>query len=255
MPRAGSSSSIAPCYGPTAGPTERDPRAGGPRGQPARAVTDSSSSPVACPGVSDLPPPPPPPSSPPPPPPPPPPGSPGSSPSAVPGSRRRVRWGIGDVIAAFAVGVAVSVVAGLFVIDPDHPNRPGTLIVLICAQNLAIIVWLALVARRKGTGSLRSDFGLEIRRPAGRLVLRSPVAVRRGRPPAGRAHPDRAPQRDLRAHGEAGRREDGGPRLGLAGPGAGARHRPARAAHRGAAVPRDPAALAPAQGRTRPPRC
>jgi membrane protease YdiL (CAAX protease family) len=60
----------------------------------------------------------------------------------------------------------VSVVAALFVVDPDHPNRPNTLIVLICAQNFAIIAWLALVARRKGTGSLRSDFGLVLRRPA-----------------------------------------------------------------------------------------
>jgi membrane protease YdiL (CAAX protease family) len=78
-----------------------------------------------------------------------------------------VRWGIGDVIAAFAVGLGVSLIAGAFVLDPDHPNRPSTLIVLICAQNFAIIAWLAMVARRKGTGSLRSDFGLEIRRPVG----------------------------------------------------------------------------------------
>jgi membrane protease YdiL (CAAX protease family) len=77
-----------------------------------------------------------------------------------------VRWGIGDVIAAFSVGIAVSLIAALFVVDPDHPNRPNTLIVLISAQNLAIIAWLAMVARRKGTGSLRSDFGLEVRRPA-----------------------------------------------------------------------------------------
>jgi membrane protease YdiL (CAAX protease family) len=84
----------------------------------------------------------------------------------VPGARRLVRWGIGDVVAAFAIGILVSVVVGVFVVDPDHPNRPNTLIVLICAQNFAIIAWLAMVARRKGTGSLRSDFGLEIRRPA-----------------------------------------------------------------------------------------
>ena len=77
-----------------------------------------------------------------------------------------MRWGIGDVIAAFAVGIAVSVVVGVFVVDPDHPNRPNTLIALICAQNFAIIAWLAMVARRKGTGSLRADFGLQIRRPA-----------------------------------------------------------------------------------------
>jgi membrane protease YdiL (CAAX protease family) len=83
----------------------------------------------------------------------------------VPGARRRVRWGIGDAIAAFAVGLVVSLVAAVFVIDPDHPNKPDTLIVLICAQNLAIIAWLAFVARRKGNGSLRSDFGLVLRRP------------------------------------------------------------------------------------------
>jgi membrane protease YdiL (CAAX protease family) len=64
----------------------------------------------------------------------------------------------------------VSLVAAVFVVDPDHPNRPNTLIVLICAQNLAIIAWLAAVARRKGTGTLRSDFGLELRRPVGAWV-------------------------------------------------------------------------------------
>ena len=60
----------------------------------------------------------------------------------------------------------------MFVVDPDHPNRPNTLIVLICAQNFAIIAWLAMVARRKGTGSLRTDFGLQIRRPAGAWFVR-----------------------------------------------------------------------------------
>ena len=76
-----------------------------------------------------------------------------------------MRWGIGDAIAAFGVGLLVSLVAAVFVVDPDHPNRPNTLIVLICAQNFAIIAWLAMVARRKGTGSLRRDFGFTLRRP------------------------------------------------------------------------------------------
>jgi membrane protease YdiL (CAAX protease family) len=85
-------------------------------------------------------------------------------PSAVPGARR-VRWGIGDAIIAFVVGLVVSLIASAFVLDPDNPNDPTTLAVLICSQNFAIIAWLAMVARRKGTGSLRSDFGLELRRP------------------------------------------------------------------------------------------
>ena len=84
----------------------------------------------------------------------------------MPGARRRIRWGIGDVIAAFGVGVLLSAVVGAAIVDPDHPNRPNTLIVLICVQNFAIIGWLAMVARRKGNGSLRRDFGLELRRPA-----------------------------------------------------------------------------------------
>jgi membrane protease YdiL (CAAX protease family) len=82
----------------------------------------------------------------------------------VPGAR--VRWGIGDAVLAFVVGIVVSLVAAAFVLDPDHPNDPTTLVVLICSQNFSIIAWLALVARRKGTGSLRSDFGLTLRRPA-----------------------------------------------------------------------------------------
>jgi hypothetical protein len=60
----------------------------------------------------------------------------------------------------------VSVVFGLALFDPDHPSDPTTLVVLICSQNFAVIGWLAIVARRKGTGSLRGDFGLELRRPA-----------------------------------------------------------------------------------------
>jgi membrane protease YdiL (CAAX protease family) len=81
----------------------------------------------------------------------------------VPGARPRIRWGIGDAIAAFVVGLVVSAIAGLLILDPDHPHDPGTLIVLLATQNFAIIAWLAMVARRKGTGSLRRDFGLTLR--------------------------------------------------------------------------------------------
>jgi membrane protease YdiL (CAAX protease family) len=83
----------------------------------------------------------------------------------VPGARRQIRWGVGDAILAFAVGLVVSLIAAAFVLDPDHPNDPTTLVVLICSQNFAIVAWLTLVARRKGTGSLRTDFGLTLRRP------------------------------------------------------------------------------------------
>jgi membrane protease YdiL (CAAX protease family) len=81
----------------------------------------------------------------------------------VPGAGPRIRWGLGDAIVAFVLGLVASAVAGLIVVDPDHLNDPTTLIVLIATQNFVIIGWLAHVARRKGTGSLRRDFGLTLR--------------------------------------------------------------------------------------------
>jgi hypothetical protein len=81
-------------------------------------------------------------------------------PPAPPGPRRIVRWGIGDAIWAFVVGLLVSVVAAAFVVDA---SRPVQLIVLIAAQDLTIIAWVAFVARRKGVGSLRADFGFTLR--------------------------------------------------------------------------------------------
>jgi CAAX protease family protein len=57
----------------------------------------------------------------------------------------------------------VSVIAGAFVVNPDDPNNPTTLVVLLAAQNFAIIAWLVMVARRKGAGSLRADFGFTLR--------------------------------------------------------------------------------------------
>jgi membrane protease YdiL (CAAX protease family) len=76
-----------------------------------------------------------------------------------------VRWGIGDAILAFVIGLVVSAAVGVSIADPDRLNDPTTLLALICSQNFAIIAWLAMVARRKGMGSLRSDFGLVLRRP------------------------------------------------------------------------------------------
>jgi membrane protease YdiL (CAAX protease family) len=78
----------------------------------------------------------------------------------LPGPRRRIRWGIGDAIAAFVIGLGVSVFAAAFVINA---SKPVQLIVLIAAQDFSIIGWLALVARRKGLGTLRADFGFVLR--------------------------------------------------------------------------------------------
>ena len=59
-------------------------------------------------------------------------------------------------------GLVASVVGAVFVIDA---SKPVQLIVLIAAQDLTIIAWLAVVARKKGAGSLRADFGFMIRPP------------------------------------------------------------------------------------------
>lgn len=61
------------------------------------------------------------------------------------------------------MGLLVSVVAGAIFVNPDNPNSPTTLLVLLASQNFSIIAWLAMVARRKGSGSLRVDFGLTFR--------------------------------------------------------------------------------------------
>jgi membrane protease YdiL (CAAX protease family) len=106
--------------------------------------------------VSSLPPPPPPTPPPPPPPPPPQPGP------AFPRARPRIRWGIGDAIWAFVVGSLLGAVAAIPFLSDDKSSvtTPTILIVTIFAQDLGIIGWLAMVARRKGVGSLAADFGL-----------------------------------------------------------------------------------------------
>jgi membrane protease YdiL (CAAX protease family) len=109
--------------------------------------------------VSDLPPPPRLP------PPPPPGGGPADGPLPPYLARPRIRWGIGDAVLAFVVGI----VAGVVVAAPflgsssDSVTTPAVLIASIFGQDLAIIGWLAMVARRKGMGSLGADFGLTFR--------------------------------------------------------------------------------------------
>jgi membrane protease YdiL (CAAX protease family) len=76
---------------------------------------------------------------------------------APPARRPRITWGIGDVVAAWFAGLAVSVVASAFV---GVHTSPTELAALVIAQDGTMVVWLAVVARRKGLGSLEADFGL-----------------------------------------------------------------------------------------------
>jgi len=88
-------------------------------------------------------------------------------PPAVPSAPpRRVRWGLGDVIWVWFAAIAVSVVAAgmaaAFSSDPERPTGWNILVGTV-AQNGAVVLALLLVARTKGVGSLRADFGLRIR--------------------------------------------------------------------------------------------
>jgi hypothetical protein len=87
-------------------------------------------------------------------------------PIPTPMGPRRVHWGIGDVIwvwlAAFvASGIAATAYLGLV----GHPHRlTGWYIAVVtAAQNGAVVIALTAVARWKGIGTLRADFGLRIR--------------------------------------------------------------------------------------------
>ncbi len=83
-------------------------------------------------------------------------------------TRRELRWGLGDVLWVWFVGLFVGAVAGSIAsairgrgsgLDPDGLD----LAVALFAQNGAILASLVFVSRTKGLGSLRQDFGLVVR--------------------------------------------------------------------------------------------
>jgi hypothetical protein len=83
----------------------------------------------------------------------------------APVRRPRITWGTWDVVLAWLAGVFASLVAGSFVTSTR--TTPLELSVLLVAQDGATIAYLAVVAQRKGLGSLAADFGLRFRCPGG----------------------------------------------------------------------------------------
>lgn len=75
------------------------------------------------------------------------------------------RWGLGDVVWVYAVGLVVSVVLGSvgFAVTGDKPGHPGALTTALAAggQFGAWFASIAWIARRKGS-SLAQDFGFKI---------------------------------------------------------------------------------------------
>jgi uncharacterized protein len=89
-------------------------------------------------------------------------------------ARPRIRWGLPDVVVAWVIGVVTAVVAGSIVgaaagVDADRfGDDVGVLLASVVGQAIGVIGTLALVAWRKGRGSLAADFGLVARLPGDR---------------------------------------------------------------------------------------
>jgi membrane protease YdiL (CAAX protease family) len=94
----------------------------------------------------------------------------GPAPGAAPATGRpRVRWGLPDVAMAWIIGLVVSVVASAVVIgiadipSDDVSDDIGVLLASVVGQGIGIIGSLWIIARWKGRGSLRADFGFVVR--------------------------------------------------------------------------------------------
>lgn len=72
-------------------------------------------------------------------------------------SEARVRWGVPDAVAAWFAGLVAALVVGSAF---GERMAAVELALLLVVQGGAIVAWLALVARRKGLGTLAADFGL-----------------------------------------------------------------------------------------------
>jgi len=93
----------------------------------------------------------------------------------MPAPVTELRWGLPDVLIAWIAGfvcallaiipIAIMAASRAHVPDSGIPKdlEVSALILALVAQNLGIIGTLALIARRKGRGSLRADFGLAVR--------------------------------------------------------------------------------------------
>jgi uncharacterized protein len=94
-------------------------------------------------------------------------------------ARPRIGWGLPDVVIAWVVGVVAAVVAGTIVgsaagIDANRVSDDiGVLLASVIGQAVGVIGTLALVARRKGRGSLGADFGLVARLPGDKWTTAS----------------------------------------------------------------------------------
>ena len=82
------------------------------------------------------------------------------------GSRPRVRWGVPDAVWVWAGSLFAAAVVGSIVAAVRGRDASATdaidLVVALAAQDGFVLVAIAWVARAKGLGSLRADFGLTL---------------------------------------------------------------------------------------------
>lgn len=83
---------------------------------------------------------------------------------SVPAVPVPVRWGLPDALIAWVVGLVAAVIAAAPFVGADGTipadEEVAATLVLLGVQNVAIVGCLVVVARWKGLGSLRRDFGL-----------------------------------------------------------------------------------------------
>jgi len=111
-------------------------------------------------------------------------GAEGGRPAPPAGRPAPVRWGVPDFFLVFFAGLAVSVVATSMYISAAHVpaadavEDPATTVAALAGQFVGFVAALTWVSRAKGRGSLRVDFGWEVRlRDAGFVVVGLVLAV------------------------------------------------------------------------------
>lgn len=85
-------------------------------------------------------------------------------------ARIGIRWGLGDVILAWFIALG-GVIVVTIPFGANAADDVTALIVGLVAQNGLILAWLAFASARKGNGSLRRDYGFEIRWRDGLWIL------------------------------------------------------------------------------------
>lgn len=90
-------------------------------------------------------------------------------------TRREIRWGIPDALFVWVGAGMIGLFASLPVATAGDIDPLYTFGVLLPVQQLAVLGALVLVSRAKGRGSLRSDFGLEVRAADARVLGLGPV--------------------------------------------------------------------------------